>query len=265
MLTPNREFRLPNPRIYPYWRTVAWNLAALRYEFIVEGLENIPAPEGEVRGRDYYPEPYDPFQDTPVDTHAFVLAANHVLLTDIVAVGYLKRPFVLVGKPFFRMAPGVDVFFDANGLLTVFRPGIDDVTKHWYAHPFKPLLVPWRRRVSLTADEMIERAVWAAKMGIPVEIYPQGARDKKDKGLKGRFGAIQIAMEAGVPLIPAGIEYGDPQGVHRRQVAMVIGAPMLLPDCSFSQLTMAEKIALADAWEDEVRELRNQAKQLLER
>ncbi len=240
-----------------------WNLAALHYEFVVEGIENIPAPEGEVRGRDYYPELYDPFQDDPVDTHAFVLAANHFLLTDIVAVGYLKRPFVLVGKPFFRMMPGIDVFFDANGLLTVFRPGTDDVTKHWYAHPFKFLLVPWRRRVSLTAEEMTERAVWAARMGIPVEIYPQGTRDKDDKGAKGRFGAIQIAMEAGVPLIPAGIEYGDSSVVHRRQVAMVIGEPMQLPECSFAELTKEEKIALADTWEVEVRTLRERARQLM--
>lgn len=262
MLSPNPTFRLPDSRVYPYWRTVVWHLAAMHYEFYIEGLENIPAPEGEIRGRDYYPELYDVHSEVPVDTHAFVLAANHVSLADIVAVGYLKRPFVLVGKPLFRMVPGINTFFDINGLVAVFRPGEDDKVKHWYAKPFKPLLVVWRRRVSFTAKEMTERAVWAAKMGIPIEIYPQGTRDKKNRGAKGRFGAIQIAMEAGVPLIPAGIEYGKKRGLRHRQVAMIIGEPMALPDRPFADLDKEEKIELADAWEAEIKRLRLQAREI---
>ena len=209
MFQANRTPRLPNAHIYPYWRWLCWWGAALHYKFIVTGIENIPAPGGKTRGRDYYPDKsYNPFTDIPADTHAFVLAPNHKSLADIVAVGYLKRPFVLVGKPFFAMIPGLKGFFELNGLLPVFRPGKDNKGSK--------LFVTWRRHVSLRGEEMIPLAVRAAKLGIPVEIYPEGERDKGDKESKGRFGAIQIAMEAGVPLLPAGIYYGPTRGLARR-------------------------------------------------
>jgi len=234
---------------------LVWWLAGLHYKITVVGMENIPAPSGQVWGRDYYPDNYQPYTKWAVDDYAFVLAPNHRSLADIVAVGYLKRPFVLVGKPFFAMIPGIKGFFEANGLLPVFRPGDDDKGSK--------LLVAWRRHVSLTGDEMIERAVRAASFGIPVEIYPEGTRDKDGEGSKGRFGAIQIAMDAGVPLLPAGIHYGPSRGLARRQVAMVIGKPMELPKCTFVELSKDEKVILADEWEQQVRDLREQAKQLL--
>jgi 1-acyl-sn-glycerol-3-phosphate acyltransferase len=257
MFKANRKPRLPNPRVYPYWRALVWGVAALRYQFKVAGLENIPMPPGASKVREYYPKMYNPFTSVPVDSHSFVLALIHRSLADVVAVGFLRRPFILVGKPYFAMIPGIKWFFEINGLLPVFRPGEDDKGSKF--------LIAWRRRVSLKSDEMIERAVRAAKLGMPVEIYPQGTRDKEDVGLKGRFGAIQIAMEAGVPLIPAGIYYGGRKGLlRRRQVAMVIGTPRVFSECSFNELTKVEKIIMADTWRSEVHRLRDEAKLLLE-
>lgn len=248
MFKANRKPRLPNPRLYPYWRGLVWKVARVRYLVAVRGEENIPAPGGESRGLEYYPELYHPLLGLEIDSHSFVLAPRHHSLADVVAVGAFKRPFVLVGKPYFAMLPGIKGFFEANGLLAVFRPGVDDKGSK--------LVVAWRRRVSLTGEEMIARAIRAARLGIPIEIYPEGTREG---GGNGRFGAFRIAMEAGVPLIPAGIHYGPRTGwLRRRQVCLVIGRAMDLPDCEYRQLTREQLLSLVAKWDEQTKQLRQQ-------
>lgn len=265
--------RLPSRWIFPVWRKLVWMIAWLRYDISVYGEENIPAPAGELRSLRYRVKFYWASSEEPVDTHGFVLAPRHHSLADIVAVGAFWRPFVLIAKPFFAMIPGIRRFFVANGMLSVFRPGIDDQAPKWlkFITPLlgynlsvwvHTMLVAWRRRVSLTGEEMIEQAIRAAKLGIPIEIYPEGTREG---GGNGRFGVFRIAMEAGVPLLPAGIYYGSRHGwLLRRQVCMVIGAPMELPECSFDELSFEQKAALAKDWDVTTDGLREQAKQLLD-
>ncbi len=44
---------------------------------------------------------------------------------------------------------------------------------------------------------------------------------------------------------------------------MMVGEPMTLPRCAFSELSMDQKVALADEWKQQVRYLIDQAKELI--
>jgi 1-acyl-sn-glycerol-3-phosphate acyltransferase len=81
--------------------------------------------------------------------------------------------------------------------------------------------------------EAIETAVRLARDGHIVVMFPEGTRRKK--GLRKRYeakahtGAARIALEAGVPLIPAGIVGTDRLG-RLAQLRVEYGAPVPLDD-----------------------------------
>jgi 1-acyl-sn-glycerol-3-phosphate acyltransferase len=87
--------------------------------------------------------------------------------------------------------------------------------------------------------EAIATAVALARDGHVVTMFPQGTRQKK--GLRKRFearprtGAARIALDAGVPLVPAAIKGTD--GLARfAQLKVVYGEP-LPPEGTAQELT----------------------------
>ncbi len=95
-----------------------------------------------------------------------------------------------------------------------------------------------RGRADLAA---IETAVGLAREGHVIAMFPEGTRRKK--GIRKRWqaqahtGAARIALEAGVPLVPAGIKGTD--GLRTLQAWRVrYGAPIDLTD--LGELTPAD-------------------------
>lgn len=98
-----------------------------------------------------------------------------------------------------------------------------------------------------TSDrEAIETAVELARAGHVIAMFPEGTRRRK--GLRKRreaqthTGAARIALEAGVPLVPAGIKGTD--GLARlRPLRVRYGAPIALDDLDDSDLREASRLA----------------------
>jgi 1-acyl-sn-glycerol-3-phosphate acyltransferase len=119
----------------------------------------------------------------------YVLAAGHVSNIDPWALGMALWPrrflrFMAKSELFW---PGLGQFIAAAGAFKVHRGRSD--------------------------REAIATAVRLAKAGHVIAMFPEGTRRKK--GLRKRFqphahtGAARIALEAGVPLVPAGIRGTD--------------------------------------------------------
>ena len=98
-----------------------------------------------------------------------------------------------------------------------------------------------------TSDrEAIETAVELARAGHVIAMFPEGTRRRK--GLRKRreaqahTGAARIALEAGVPLVPAGIKGTD--GLARLSPLRVrYGAPIALDDLDDEDVREASRLA----------------------
>ena len=94
--------------------------------------------------------------------------------------------------------------------------------------------------------EAIETAVGLARDGHVIAMFPEGTRRKK--GLRktreagAHTGAARIALEAGVPLIPAGIKGTDEL---RRLAAwrVIYGPPIGIDDLRGQEMTEAARTA----------------------
>jgi 1-acyl-sn-glycerol-3-phosphate acyltransferase len=81
--------------------------------------------------------------------------------------------------------------------------------------------------------QAIETAVQLAREGHVVTMFPEGTR--RTKGLVKRFearprsGAARIALEAGVPLVPAAVK-GTDQLLRLAQLSIVYGKPVEIDD-----------------------------------
>src|SRR5690606_15920333 len=59
------------------------------------------------------------------------------------------------------------------------------------------------------SSDLVERAITFARGGDPVVMFPEGTRRLPGRQIKHHTGAARVALEAGVPLIPAGISGTD--------------------------------------------------------
>ncbi len=116
-------------------------------------------------------------------TGAFVLAANHYTEFDPFVVGYAmwhlgRLPRFLAKAPLFK-APIVGAALRASGQIPVDRVGVQ-------------------------RGEPVAAAAHLAERNLAVIVYPEGSltRDPDMWPMRGKTGAVRIALEAGVPVIP---------------------------------------------------------------
>ena len=106
-------------------------------------------------------------------------------------------------------------------------------------------------------ETAIATAVSLARSGHAVVMFPEGTRRRKGLRKKHearwRTGAARIALEAGVPLVPAGIA-GTEQLVRLGPLRVEYGAPIELGDLAGRPLADAARIA-TDRLSDAVGEL----------
>jgi 1-acyl-sn-glycerol-3-phosphate acyltransferase len=166
-------------------------------------------------------------------TGGFVLASNHVSSFDPWPLGlplWPKRQLRFMAKSELYWWP-LTLILNAVGAFPV-RRGQRDIAA-------------------------IETAVRLAREGHPVAMFPEGTR--RTKGLVKRFearprsGAARIALEAGVPLVPAGIK-GTDELKHLAAWRVRYGPPLRLDDLVTLEPSEAARVATERAMEA-IREL----------
>jgi 1-acyl-sn-glycerol-3-phosphate acyltransferase len=94
--------------------------------------------------------------------------------------------------------------------------------------------------------EAIETAVELCRQGHAVVMFPEGTRRKKGlakkREAKAHTGAARIALEAGVPLVPAAIK-GTDRLARLARLSVVYGPPMQLDDLGGKDVRDAATIA----------------------
>ena len=144
----------------------------------------------------------------------FVLAANHVSNFDPWALGYPlfpKRQLRFMGK------------------VELFKPLLGSLLRAGGAFPV---------RRGEGDREAIETAVALARAGEVVAMFPEGTR--RAKGVRKRYearphtGAARVALEAGVPLVPAAIA-GTDRLMRLGPLRVTYGAPVPLDDLRAEQ------------------------------
>lgn len=78
----------------------------------------------------------------------------------------------------------------------------------------------------------LERAIEALRGGAVLLIFPEGHRSRSGVLMPGHGGAVRLAMQAGVPILPvavSGTEHGLSGSFRRRPVHLQIGKPYNVP------------------------------------
>ncbi|MEM7132073.1 MAG: lysophospholipid acyltransferase family protein [Chloroflexota bacterium] len=114
-------------------------------------------------------------------TGGCVVASNHNIGPDYVVLGYgaSRQIFYMAKKETFGIHPLLDRFLWAVGAFPVERGKRD--------------------------QGAIQEAVDLVQSGRVLGMFPEGTRSKDGVLQKGRSGAIRIAVEAGVPILPAAV------------------------------------------------------------
>ena len=118
-----------------------------------------------------------------------------------------------------------------------------------YTFPFKPILkaagaFPVRRGTG--DEEAMRKAIELAKAGEVVAIFPEGTR--RNKGVikkhkaRPRSGAARVALQAGVPLVPAAIG-GTESLMKLGPLRVAYGPPVDLSDLDATDIRRSSKIA----------------------
>jgi 1-acyl-sn-glycerol-3-phosphate acyltransferase len=123
-----------------------------------------------------------------------------------------------------------------------------------YVPPLKWILGPagaFPVRRGMGDEEAMQKAVELAKSGEVVAIFPEGTRRNKGR-LKKRFnpklrarprsGAARVAIQAGVPLVPAAIG-GTESLLRLGPLRVAYGPPIAMDDLKDLELRKAAKIA----------------------
>lgn len=78
----------------------------------------------------------------------------------------------------------------------------------------------------------LETGVEILRSGDPVGIYPEGTRSPDGRLYRGKTGPVRMALEAGVPIVPVGVEGTDKvqptgsYGIRRHPVTIRFGQPL---------------------------------------
>jgi 1-acyl-sn-glycerol-3-phosphate acyltransferase len=102
-----------------------------------------------------------------------------------------------------------------------------------------PLIGAWFRQMKVIPINRgkrdlaaLDAAVTALKAGAVLLIYPEGHRSRNGVLLPGRGGAVRLAMQSGMPIVPVaifGTERGLAGSLTRKPVTLRIGAPYTVP------------------------------------
>jgi 1-acyl-sn-glycerol-3-phosphate acyltransferase len=117
-----------------------------------------------------------------VDRAAYVVVANHESSAD---------PFLLCGLPWDMRWVSKEELFRVPVLGQLLRFGGD---------------IPLRRGDRASVVEMLAEARATLADGLPVMIFPEGTRSADGELGPFKDGAFQLAIEAGVPILPLAIE-----------------------------------------------------------
>jgi 1-acyl-sn-glycerol-3-phosphate acyltransferase len=117
----------------------------------------------------------------------------------------------------------------------------------WF--PLGPLIAAcgaFKVRRGQADREAIETAVALAREGHVIAMFPEGTRRKKGlrktREAQAHTGAARIALEAGVPLVPAGIKGTD--GLRRlAPIHVRYGTPIALDDLGSLDESEAARVA----------------------
>lgn len=110
-----------------------------------------------------------------------VIVANHLSLVDILVLHRLYRPFKWVSKSSNFQLPFLGWNMRLNGYVPVTRGAADSVLR------------------------MMKRCRKLLGEGCPLLFFPEGTRSESGELRPFKDGAFQLAMEAGVPVIPVAL------------------------------------------------------------
>ncbi|GAB4423259.1 MAG: lysophospholipid acyltransferase family protein [Chloroflexi bacterium OHK40] len=144
----------------------------------------------------------------PRKAGGMIVAMNHIHWMDIPVVGAML-PFDYrlswLAKSEIFQNPIADRFFRTMNVIPI-RRGKRDVAA-------------------------LETAVEALRAGAVLLVYPEGHRSRTGVLQQGRGGAVRMAMQAGVPIVPmavVGTEHGLKGTLTRRPVLLRIGEPYMV-------------------------------------
>jgi 1-acyl-sn-glycerol-3-phosphate acyltransferase len=170
-------------------------------------------------------------------TGGYVLAANHVTTVDALAVAYMiyfklhRAPHFLAKEGLFR-TPIVGPAMLAVGQIPIFRGGRGN-------------------------KDPMESAFSVLRSGHTIGIFPEGTltRDPDQWPMRARTGAIRLALETGVPIVPMA-QWGTevvmdtyssrirPKPWHT--IHMIIGKPMDMSKYVGKKVSTEEMVSLSD-------------------
>lgn len=254
---------IAHPTGYRFFRGFIALISKPFISVTVLGEENIPAPQGTVRGIKYYPRWYFRKGLAIIDDYPFILALNHGSIWDIPGVGIFRRPFVWICKADFCTYLWVAVVCQWMGAISVFRNRQDT-----NPDKYTPAQIIARRKVTHTGSEALEKTVKALRRGIPAIWFPEGAREALEQVETAQSGAAVAALRAGVPLVPAALvgcgkkPLKTTRWLRRRRIVLIIGQP--LEPYAYAMLAGGEQAdAMANDWREAVNELMERGKQYL--
>ncbi|NJM08067.1 1-acyl-sn-glycerol-3-phosphate acyltransferase [Candidatus Gracilibacteria bacterium] len=137
----------------------------------------------------------------PRQQGGIVLAMNHISWVDIPAIGELL-PFA------YRLSWFAKSELFANPIAA------------WWFRQMQVIPVKRGKRDLQAMDAVVD----ALKDGAVVLIFPEGTRSRSGVLQEGRGGAIRLAIQAGVPLVPLTIN-GTQHGLSHKPVLLRIGEP----------------------------------------
>ncbi len=145
----------------------------------------------------------------PRESGGMIIAMNHINWIDIPVVGALL-PFA------YRLS--------WLGKSELFKNPIAS----WWLHEMKVIPIKRGRRDLAALDASVD----ALRTGAILLIFPEGHRSGDGVLLPGRGGAIRLAMQSGVPIVPiavTGTEHGLRGSVLRKPVHLQVGEPLIIP------------------------------------
>ena len=147
-------------------------------------------------------------------TGGVLLASNHLSFIDSFAIPIAApRPVSFLAK---------SEYFTGTGVGGAIRRGFFEGSN----------AIPVDRHSSRAAQDSLDAALQVLRDGRAFGIYPEGTRSRDGRLYKGRTGVAWLALTAGVPVVPVGLEGTDkvqPVGAsfpRRAHVRVAFGRPI---------------------------------------